>query len=137
MSVRYKSALLSLASLVLIYGWYFTSWIADRYSGSHGAEPARLMGTVLAVIVIQVVGTILIAATAPDRWGVMDERERGFDRRATGVGYYVLIVGALAAAATSHAGAHPHDMADAILLAVVVAECARQAMFLLSHHRAA
>ena len=137
MSFRYKSALLSLASLLLVYGWYFTSWIDDRGAGLHGAEPSRLVGTVLAVIVVQIVGTIAIAVTAPDRWGMMDERERGFDRRATNMGYYVLIVGALAAAATSHVGAHPHDMADAILLAVVGAECGRQAVFLLSHHKAA
>ena len=137
MSFRYKSAVLSLASLVVIYGWYFASWIEDRQAGLHGAAPARLLGTVLAVIVMQIVGTIAIATTAPDRWGMMDERERGFDRHATNTGYYVLIVGALAAAATSHIGAHPHDMADAILLAVVVAECARQTVFLLSHHRVA
>lgn len=137
MSLRYKSALLSLASLTIVYGWYFAEWLDDRRTGAHGAEPARLAATVLAVAVVQVVGMVLIAATSRDRWGVMDERERAFDRRATGIGYYVLVAGALMAAATLHVGARPRDMADAVLLAVVVAECARQVVFLVSHHRAA
>jgi MFS family permease len=137
MSFRYKSALLSLVSLALVYGWYFAAWTADRHAGLSGDEPMRLIGTVIAVAVLQIVGTILIALTSSDKWGSMDERERGFDRRATNAGYYVLIAGALTAAATLHIGAHPHDMADAILLAVVVAECVRQAVFLISHHKAA
>lgn len=137
MSFRYKSALLSLISLAAVYGWYFAAWAADRRAGLHGAEPVRLVMTVVAVIVIQIVGNIVIAATSGDRWGSMDERERGFDRRATNAGYYILTAGALLAAATLHLGAHPHDMADAPLLAVVLAECARQAVFLISHHKAA
>ena len=137
MSFRYKSALLSLVSLALIYGWYFAAWTADRRFGVHGDESARLVVTVVTVVLVQIVGTIMIALTSGDRWGSLDERERGFDRRATSVGYYILIVGALIAAATLHIGAQPHDMADAILLAVVMAECARQTVFLISHHRAA
>jgi hypothetical protein len=137
MSIRYKSALLSLVSIAVVYGWYFAVWLADRSAGLRGDEPLRLVGTVLAVVVIQIVGSVVIAVTSRDKWGSMDERERGFDRRATNAGYYVLIAGALLAAATSHLGAHVHDMADAILLAVVVGECARQAVFLIAHHRAA
>lgn len=137
MSFRYKSAVLSLISLAAVYGWYFAAWAADRRAGSHGAEPARLVATVVIVIVIQIVGNIVIAVTSRDKWSSMDERERGFDRRATNAGYYILISGALLAAATLHLGAHANDMADAILLAVVLAECSRQAVFLISHHRAA
>ncbi len=137
MSVRTKSALLSLISLALIYGWYFAVGIADRLTGAHGHAPMRLLATVVAIVVVQIVGSTLIALTARDTWGAMDERERGFDRRATHAGYYVLIIGALIAAATLHLGAQPRDMADAILLAIVIAECVRQAVFLISHHRAA
>jgi hypothetical protein len=136
MSFRYKSALLSLISLAAVYGWYFVHWTVDRRAGVYGNEPARLLEAVIAVVAIQIVGTILIAITSHDKWGTMDERERGFDRRATNAGYYVLLVGALMAAATLHIGAHPHDMADAILLAVVIGECARQIVFLVSHHKA-
>lgn len=99
-------------------------------------ELTRLVETVVTVVLVQVVGTILIALSSGDRWGSLDERERGFDRRATNVGYYILIAGALTAAATLYIGAQPRDMVNAILLAVVTAECARQTVFLISHHRA-
>lgn len=137
MSFRYKTALLSLVSLTAVYGWYFAAWAADRNTGSHGAEPMRLVVTVIAVVLIQLVGTVVIASTSRETWSGMDERERGFDRRATNAGYYILVSGALLAAATLHLGAHAHDMADAILLAVVFAECSRQTVFLMLHHKAA
>ncbi len=137
MSYRYKSALLSLASLVLIYGWYFAAFVADRFSGAHGHEPERLLGTVVLVIIVQIVGHIVIAATSADRRAPMDERERAFDQMATSAGYHVLIVGALCAAVTLHLGASPREMADAIMLAIVVAECGRQLVFLVRHHKAA
>jgi hypothetical protein len=137
MSFRYKSALLSLASLALVYGWYFSTLIADRGEIGHGAAAARLAFTVLLVAVVQIVGHIFLAITSRDKYGAMDERERGFDRRATSVGYYVLIAGALAAVATLHVGANGPEMGYAVVLAIVIAECARQAMFLILHHRAA
>jgi hypothetical protein len=67
----------------------------------------------------------------------MDERERAFDRRATMVGYYVLIVGALLGIATLHLGFDGPMVGDAVLFAIVFAECTRQTVFLIAHHRAA
>ena len=134
MSFRYKSALLTLVSLAAIYSWYFArvaNGIADD-----GAMPL-LLGVVLAIAVAQIAGHAIIAATSSDRWGPMDERERSIDRRATSVGYYTLIVSVLAAAATVHWGTGSARMANAILLAIVVSECARQSVFLLLHHRTA
>lgn len=57
----------------------------------------------------------VIAVTSRDRHAAMDERERGFDRRATCAGYYLLLAGALPAAATAHLGVRPADMANAVL----------------------
>jgi hypothetical protein len=136
MSFRYKSALLSLVSLALIYGWFFASLMRDRHT-SPVEMFVRLAGTVLLTVIFQIVGHAVIALTSRDKYGAMDERERGFDRRATSVGYYILITGALAAIATVHLGADAPDMGYAVLLAIVVAECARQAAFLILHHRAA
>jgi hypothetical protein len=98
---------------------------------------ANLVWGIVALVVIQILGHILIAGTSSDKYDAMDERERGFDRRATQVGYYVLIVGALAAIATVHMGFNGPMMGHAVLLAIVFAECVRQAIFLFSHHRAA
>ncbi len=132
MSFRYKSALLSLVSLVAIYGYYF----ARAAEGlSEAASVALLVHSVLAIAVVQIAGHILIAWTSTDRYAPMDERERGIDRRATNIGYYLLIICTLGAAATVHLGSGSGQMANAILLAIVVAECARQAIFLSLHHR--
>ena len=133
MSFRYKSALLTLVSLAVIYTYYFVR-IAGGMPGT--ASLRLLVGVIVAIAVTQVAGTVVIALTSTDRWGPMDERERGLDRRATAIGYYLLIAGTLAAAALVHLGAGSGRMANAILLAIVVAECARQAVFMLLHHRA-
>jgi hypothetical protein len=137
MSFRYKSALLSLVSLAVINGWYFAMLLLDRQAGTHGDQVGRLLGVVLAIVAVQIVGHVVIAATSSDGYGAMDERERGFDRRATSAGYYLMVAGAFLAAGTLHVGASRPDMANAILLAVVIAECGRQALFLIQHHRAA
>ncbi len=133
MSFRYKSALLTLISLVAAYAYYFVR-VAAGVPGS-GAV-VLLAGVVIATVVIQIVGLGVIAATSADRYAPMDERERSIDRRATVVGYYLPIVGALGAAATLHLGTSKADMANAILLAIVVAECVRQAVFVTLHHQA-
>lgn len=137
MSFRYKSALLSLVSLALVYGWFFVRLMTSGPGVSPAVHVARLGGTVLAIAVIQIVGHAIIAGTSSDKYDAMDERERAFDRRATGIGYYVLIVGALAAVATLHIGFSAPLMGYAVVAAIVVAECVRQAIFLILHHRAA
>jgi hypothetical protein len=132
MSPRYKGALLSLISLAAIYAYYF----ARVASGMSGREAIGLLhGTIVAIAIVQIAGHAIIAGTSSDRYAPMDERERAIDRRATAVGYYLLLVCALAATATLHLGANPPQMANAMLLAVVVCECTRQGLFLALHHR--
>ena len=136
MSFRYKSALLSLVSMAAIYGWFFVTvrWGPANPTGQ-AANVALLVLTVVLFAVVQAIGHAILAITSRDKYGAMDERERGFDQRATNVGYYVLIVGALMAIWTLR-GAGGFDMGYAVLLAIVVAECARQMVFLFLHHRA-
>lgn len=135
MSYRYKSALVSLVSLAIGYGWYFGVLIAHR--GSTGWPVVHLAGSVAIVTVLQIVGHIFIAVTSQDSRVPMDERELAFDRRATTVGYQMLIVGALLAVATLHIGFKGPDIANCVVLAIVIAECARQLKFLKLHHSAA
>jgi len=137
MSFRYKSALLSLVSMGLIYAWYFTFLVIHFRTGHPFNPVAHLIGTILLLVVVQILGHILIAGTSSDKYDAMDERERAFDRRATQVGYYVLIAGALLGIGTLHLGFSGPMVGDAVLFAVVFAECTRQAVFLYAHHRAA
>jgi hypothetical protein len=136
MSFRYKSALLSLVSMAAIYAWYFTFLVIHFRTGHPFNPVSHLVGTILLLVFVQIVGHILIAGTSSDKYDAMDERERAFDRRATQVGYYVLIVGAFAAIATLHIGFNGPMVGDAVLFAVIFAECTRQAVFLIAHHRA-
>jgi hypothetical protein len=137
MSFRYKSALLSLTSMALVYGWFFVTLMIHRHNGWHAEAIVHLGGTVLFLAIIQIVGHAIIAGTSSDKYDSMDERERAFDRRATAVGYYILITGGLAAIATLHLGWDGPEVAHGVLLSIVVAECTRQAVFLISHHKAA
>jgi hypothetical protein len=137
MSFRYKSALLSLVSMAAIYGWFFltVTW-GPANPANQVANVALLVLTVVLLALVQAIGHVILAITSRDKYGAMDERERGFDQRATNVSYYVLIAGALAAIWIQR-GEGGFDMGHAVLLAIVVAECARQMMFLFLHHRAA
>ena len=137
MSFRYKSALLSLVSMAAIYAWYFTFLVVHFRTGHPFNPVSHLIGTILLLTVVQILGHILIAGTSSDKYDAMDERERAFDRRATMVAYYALIVGALAAIGTLHLGFDGPMVGDAVLFAVVLAECTRQAVFLIAHHKAA
>lgn len=137
MSFRYKSALLSLVSMAAIYAWFFI-FLVIHYRTGHPFNPvAHLIGTIVALAIIQIVGHIIIAGTSSDKYDRPDERERAFDRRATQVGYYVLIAGALIGIGTLHLGFDGPMVGDAVLFAIVFAECTRQAVFLIAHHRAA
>ena len=137
MSFRYKSALLSLVSMGLIYAWYFTFLVIHFRTGHPFNPVTHLIGTILLLTVVQILGHILIAGTSSDKYDAMDERERAFDRRATQVGYYVLIAGALLGIGTLHLGFSGPMVGDAVLFAIVFAECTRQGVFLYAHHRAA
>lgn len=136
MSFRYKSALLSLISMAGVYGWFFVTLMIHKHEGGPFNAIVHLGMTVVALAVIQIVGIIIIAGTSSDKYDALDERERSFDRKATMVGYYVLISGALLAIGTLHLGFNGPDVGHAVLLAVVLAECTRQGVFLFAHHRA-
>lgn len=134
MSFRYKSALLSLVSLVLIYGWYFATLIAHGRGGMIGNYHG-LVGTIVLVTIVQIVGHIVIAIFSADRTCRLDERERAFDLRATGVGYYALIAGLFGIMPLFGVDRNAASVANSVVLLVVVAECARQAIFLIQYHR--
>jgi hypothetical protein len=137
MSFRYKSAMISLASLVLIYGWYFGPLLVLRREGLHGAGTAPLVFTAGLVIVVQIIAHIVVAIFSRDRSQRLDERERGFDRKSTYVGYYVLVVGLFALMPLFAGAPERAALLNAIVLLMVVAESARQAVFLIQYHRAA
>jgi hypothetical protein len=138
MSFRYKSAWVSLVSMVLVYGWYFGGVIAAGHNGfGTGGTMVGLIATIVILTVLQIVGHILIAIFSPGWSGKLDEREWAFELRATNVGYYALIAGLFGMVPLIGAAGSVHSFANAVVLMVVAAECARQVVFLTQFHKAA
>lgn len=136
MTFRYKTALLSLTSLALVYGWYFAHVLAIGSQGPSDGNIGTLIETVVVLCIVQVAGVIVVTLTG-ERRARTDERERRFNLTATCVGYYALIVGIFGLLPLLAASRSFETLANSLLLVVVVAECARQGVFLLQHHRAA
>jgi hypothetical protein len=134
-SFREKAAWISLASMSGIYAIYFWSVLPS------GLRPAishfgGLLGTVIALVVVQTVLTVAVAISAPrEAKAPRDERERLIDLRATRIAY-----GALAgsvACACFFGGFNPPIIfnANALLFILVVAEILRSGCQIVQYRR--
>src|SRR5271167_4031409 len=93
MPFREKSAWISLVSMSGIYGLYFWSVIHARPQSGH-VHFGSLLGTIIALVVVQVVLTIGVAIAAPkEAQAPRDEREKLIDLKATRVAYAGLASG--------------------------------------------
>jgi hypothetical protein len=92
MSFREKTAWISLISMAGIYGLYFCSLIR---SGRHNeAHVVGLLGTIIALVVVQTVLTIAVAIFDPkNAQAPRDEREKLIELKATRVAYAGLATG--------------------------------------------
>lgn len=91
MSFREKTAWISLISMGGIYGLYFWSVV---HSGRKDAAFGGLLGTVIALVVVEVVLTIVVSALAPkDAHAPEDEREKLISLKATRTAYAGLATG--------------------------------------------
>jgi hypothetical protein len=138
MSFRQKIALVSVVALVLMYGWYFAEFWRARATGEVGvaATLALAVPTVLGVALLQIVGTALVAIFSAERRAPIDERERLLSARSQQGAYWVLLTGALAAAASGFLRVSAMDVANVALLAVVLAEIVRYGGYVLLHRAA-
>src|SRR5271165_4514093 len=92
MSFREKTAWISLISMTAIYGMYF--WSVIR-SGRHAdANVGGLLGTIVALVIVQVVLTTAVAIFDPKSASApSDEREKLIELRSTRVAYAGLASG--------------------------------------------
>ncbi len=124
MSFREKSAWISLASLLIVFGVYF--WNVARVVARQKPIAPMIplfLGLLVALIVAEVALHLLIAMRAPhDARAPKDERERLIELTATSKAFYVLVVGALLSIGTMHLRIGVWVMAHCVLLSVVVAE---------------
>ena len=128
MSFREKSAWISLISTSAIYAIYF--WNSRELGG--------LLGTIVALAVVQTVLTIVVAAFAPkDAKAPLDERERLIDLRATRFAYAAL-AGSVACACFFGAFNPPIIFkTNALLFLLVIAEILRSGSQVVQYRRGA
>jgi hypothetical protein len=122
MSFREKSAWITLVTVLLSFGVYFGAIVTGRISG-HGLSSLHLMlACVIALVVLQAVLGRIAAATTPKAERAMrDERETLIQWRSRSLGYYVLVVLVIGLFIPVHLGHDVFDLANFVLLDVVIA----------------
>jgi hypothetical protein len=139
MSFREKTAWISLLSIAGIYGFYF--WAVIR-AGHPGAQSFHfgglLLGTIIAIVAVQVVLTAAAAVFSPkDARAPRDERDRVIELRATRVAYSGL---ATAVAFACFFGALSPPIVfntNALLFILVASELLRSSCLILQYRRQA
>lgn len=127
MSFREKSAWISFVTILGIFGAYF--WNTWRIL--EGRIPYRdaiwlSVGLVVAFVALEVVLHAIVILQAPaEARRPTDERERLIDMRATRIGYYVLIAGALACVGMLHVTQSAWAITQHLLMAIVAAQAVR------------
>jgi hypothetical protein len=133
MSFREKTAWISLVSMSGIYALYL--WSVYR----SGPPPfGGLLGTIVALVIVQTVLTIAVAVSAPkEAKAPRDERERLIDLRATRVAYGALA--ASVACACFFGGFNPPIVfkTNALLFVLVAAELLRSGCQIVQYRRGA
>ena len=104
MSLREKMAWVSLATTLLVWGWYFIDVAAEVAGGNPqgGRILGMFVGAVVLSIVIEVVVAIVLAVVSPkEANSPADERERLIALKATRAAYVVLSLGVVVVALNS------------------------------------
>lgn len=133
MPFREKTAWIAVVSMTLIYANYFWGVMSRPHGGS---QFKGLLGTVIALVVVQVALTIIAAIFAPnDAKAPRDEREKLIDLRATRVAYAGLATGV---ALACFFGAFDPPLvfnANALLFILVVTEIMRCSCLIIQYRR--
>jgi len=99
LSFKQKSLWLVLASLVLVFGYYFATVLPGHGPMVGPEEVMRFAAAVIVVIIIQITGHILI--TIVDRRTDTDERDKLIGLKGTRNGSFVLAAGVFLSLSTA------------------------------------
>jgi hypothetical protein len=120
MSFREKSAWITLITVLVVFGVYFSALLTGHVRGFHSLFLLLVCG--IGLLVLQVGLNLIAVLTTPrDGRAPKDERETLIQWRSHTLGYYVLMVFVLALFVPVHFGHTALDMANFALFAVVVA----------------
>lgn len=122
MSLREKTAWITVVSLLLSFGAYFGPIALGLIDRRGDMALFLLAHSLLALVVLQVGLGVWAARTTPrDSRGPRDEREAAIQARSHTIGYYVLLILVLSLFAPAHFGHPMVDLLNFVLLDVVVA----------------
>lgn len=126
MSFQEKSAIAMVASLTIVYGVYFAIvlrlWVENPAVDAFVYQPAMIVATILPLVFLAVLSHIVIAVTNPKDAGASDERDHLVALRSEGIAGYILAVGVFAGVVLAMLQSPHFFIANALLLAWVVAE---------------
>ena len=137
MSFREKTAWISFISMSVIYAFYFWSAFHQRSQGP-GPQVAGLVGTIIALVIVQVVLNVAVAIVDPRKAKApRDECEKLIDLRATRLAYAAL-AGSVACACIFGAFDPPTIFnTNAFLFILVIAEILRSGCQIIQYRRTA
>lgn len=135
MSFREKSAWISLATYLLVYGWYFWALASAMMAGN--ADTAHFMnllvGSVFFLIQLEIVLHVIAAIQSPkEAMAPEDERERLIELKATRIAYFVVSSGAVFAVGAIFFGVDNFHVANGLFFALVLsvlAKCGSQVIY--------
>ena len=121
MSLREKSAWITLVTVLACFGVYFGA-IALGLVSPRGFDTLHLfLACVVGLVMLQVLLTVIAAVTTPkDSRAPRDERETLIQLRSQSLGYSVLVILVLALFVPGHLGYTVIDMMNFALLDVVL-----------------
>ncbi|HEY0012335.1 MAG TPA: hypothetical protein VGB79_05725 [Allosphingosinicella sp.] len=138
MAFREKMAWLTLVTILIAYGVYFgLVGPAADFGRNRLIDVIWSFGAVaLAHAAAVIVGSIAIAVTSTkEARAPADERDRAIARRGSTFGYYVLLAGMIHVGVVMPFSEPSWRIVNTALLAIVVAEVARDVVILLSYRR--
>lgn len=133
MAFREKTAWISLVTILAIYGLYFSSVVRGTAAPFGG-----LLGTVVAIVIVEVVLTVLATMVSPrDARAPRDEREKLISLKSAQFAYAALAVSV--ALACFFGGFNPPIVfnANALLFVLVMAEILRWTCQIVQYRRGA
>jgi hypothetical protein len=135
MPFREKTAWIAVVSMTLIYANYFWGVLSTPHGGS---KFTGLLGTVIALVVVQVTLTIVAAIFSPtDAKAPRDEREQLIGLRATRVAYSGLATGVAFACFFGAINPPVVFNANSLLFLLVTTEIMRCSCLIIQYRRGA